>query len=223
MATGIYTAQLDQMTSTLLQMGELIAQALDFSENALEHHEEELRQQAKQLDKRINALNDELEAQVVRLFTHAAPFASDLRFVIAILKASGSLERMGDLAKSITKHMARMKVSFSAPVHDALHDLVRVNREMLSDVLESVRTRDAERALAAWRKDDVADEACARVFDIIREEMVREPAAAGQLADVLFAAKNFERMADYCADIAKMVIYVVTGSRPNKDVLKNSA
>lgn len=223
MATGIYTAQLDQMTSTLLQMGELIAQALDFSENALEHHEEELRQQAKQLDKRINALNDELEAQVVRLFTHAAPFASDLRFVIAMLKASGSLERMGDLAKSITKHMARMKVPFSAPVHDALHALVAVNREMLADVMESVRTRDADRALAAWRKDDVADEACARVFDIIREEMAREPAAAGQLADVLFAAKNFERMADYCADIAKMVIYVVTGSRPHKDVLKNSA
>ena len=160
---------------------------------------------------------------MVRLFTQAAPFASDLRFVIAILKASGSLERMGDLAKSITKHMARLKVPFSDPVHKALHDLVQVNREMLTEALQSMRTRDVEQAIAAWRKDDVADEACARVFDIIREEMSRDPATAGQLADVLFAAKNFERMADYCADIAKMVIYVVTGSRPHKDLLKNSA
>jgi phosphate transport system protein len=221
--TGIYTAQLDQMTNTLLQMGELIGQALDFSESALEHHEDVLRLQAKELDKRINALNDELEGQVIRLFTHAAPFASDLRFVIAILKASGSLERAGDLAKSTTKHMARLKVPFNDAVLMALRELVSINREMLKDVLESVRTRNVEQAVIAWRKDDVADAACARVFDIIREEMSRDPAAAGQLADVLFAAKNFERMADYCADIAKMVIYVVTGERPHKDVLKNSA
>lgn len=223
MASGIYTAQLDEMTQTILQMGELIAQALDFSENALEHHEDELRQQAKQLDKKINALNDALEGQVIKMFTHAAPFASDLRFVIAILKTAGSLERAGDLAKSTTKHMARLQVPCSATVLGALHELVRVNREMLKDALMALQTRDTDLALAAWRRDDVADDACARVFDAIRDEMASHPAAAGQLADVLFAAKNFERIADYCADIAKMVIYVVTGTRPHKDMLKDGA
>lgn len=218
--TGIYTAQLDQMTGTLLEMGTLIAQALDLSERALVHHEEALRQEAKELDKRINALNDELEKQVVRMFTQAAPFASDLRFVIALLKSSGSLERAGDLAKSTTKHMVRLQVPFNDAVLEALRELVEVNRQMLKEVLESVQTRNVEQAFSAWKKDDVADAACARVFDIIRQEMARDPSAAPLLADVLFAAKNFERMADYCADIAKMVIYVVTGERPHKDVLK---
>ncbi|MBY0354199.1 MAG: phosphate signaling complex protein PhoU [Rickettsiales bacterium] len=217
---GIYTAQLDQMTQTLSQMGELIAQALDFSESALEHHERALGLQAKELDKRINALNEQLEAQVIRLFTHAAPFASDLRFVIAILKASGSLERAGDLAKSTTKHMAKLDFSFSEDVLAALRELVNVNRQMLAGVILSMRNRDVEQALEAWRMDDVADAACRRVFEIIRHKMTQEPARAGQLADLLFAAKNFERMADYCADIAKMVIYVVTGEHPHKDVLR---
>ncbi len=214
-----YNEQFEQVTTALVTMGGKVHEAMEIARQSLHQRDDALRMRAKANDKEINALHEQVNIRIADLFAMHHPMADDLRFAISALKISAALERIGDIAKGITKRMVRLEAPFPPQALDALEKLVVIDREMIEDALTAVRTRDKELATRIWKRDEEADEVCRQVFRNILGATPGGTENMPLLVDILFAAKNFERMADYATGIAKAVIYIETGVKPHKSIL----
>lgn len=218
-AVKSYASRFDGITETLAEMGAHVRVAIEIAGQALAMRDEALRQRAKENDKQINRLNERTLERINEMLATQHPMASDLRYVVSALRIAGALERAGDLAKGVVKRMARLHVEFPATTREAMRRQIEVNLDMLEGALAALRARDAKQALAVWKRDDEADQLCRDVFQAVLTEMPRDPVEAPHLVDILFAAKNLERMADYIVAVAKAIHYVETGETPKKALL----
>jgi phosphate transport system protein len=215
-----YDRKLQELKDTFLEMGEHVKHSVHITQNALTVREESLYEEIRASDKRINKLNDHTEELVTQVIALMNPMAMDLRFVTSALKVALYLERAGDLVKNTTRRLVRSPVSIPEDVKPLFLELMELDISMLDDALDAVRNSDAEKAIAVWKRDDEADELCSKIFELLRARMLSEPPSAPHLVDLMFAAKNLERFADYTTNLAKTVHYVLTGNKAKKDLLK---
>ncbi len=216
-----FDAKMNDISNNIVKMGEKVVDSVHLCGKALQSNDEDLITNAKIVEKEINALSDLIEQQVTECIALMNPMAVDLRFITSALRIAISLERAGDMAKSITKRMVRLQTQLPELVLQKLQALVQVDVEMLNQALEAVGQRSQEKALSVWRRDDEADDLCRDALNAGREAMQANPNDAHLLMDVLFAAKNLERIADYATSLAKTVYYVESGERPKKSLLAN--
>lgn len=218
-----YDHKLQELRDTFLSMGELVKASIELTQQALNNQQADLYQKIKENDKKINALDDKVEELVTQIIALMNPMAMDLRFVTSALKVSLFLERAGDLAKNTTKRLSRLEINVPTKTKAMLEDLIVTDLKMLEAALEAVKNSDADKAIYVWKSDDEADNLCKDIFEELRAQMIRTPNDAPHLADIMFAAKNLERLADYATNLAKTVHYVLTGEKPKKNLLKQES
>lgn len=217
--TATYNARFQEITSHLLQMGELVNEELTLAAASFSARDKDLHDKVRESDRKVNALNENTERLIAKMLTMQHPMASDLRYILSAHKVAVSLERIGDIAKGITKRMVRMETPFPEAVLPELTMLVTVVKEMITASLQAFSDRNPDLATGVWRRDEEADNLCRRVFALVITDMQKAPLHAHHMIDYLFAAKNFERAADYATGIAKTVHYVATGVKPKKSIL----
>ena len=110
--------------------------------------------------------------------------------------------------------------AFHYQYHPLTRRMVEIVRSMVGDALIAIETRNPEQALAVWKRDKQVDDLYHTILRGLQEEMQRHPEAVESATHFVFAAKNFERIADYATSLARTVHYVTTGTPPGKDVLK---
>jgi phosphate transport system protein len=171
-------------------------------------------------DKRLDTLEIETERQAVQLIALRAPMASDLRDVVAALKISGVVERIGDYAKNIAKRVPLLESMGKSEPLSLLPEMARIATGMVHDVLDAFLERDAEAAVRVCERDSAVDDFYDSVFRTLLTHMMENPHSIGQSAHLLFVAKNLERVGDHATNIAEMVYYAATGEhmtdRPGK-------
>jgi phosphate transport system protein len=219
----IYSQYLETITDAILVMGEQAKASLEYVKAANLEPDEELRFKVKANDKEINRLQDTVEDEIIRMVAMQPPFSADLRYILSAVKIASGLERIGDFAKNSTKYLVTLPVDYQKQAHGLLDKMLETNVAMLENSLQALRDRDASEALNVWKTDEQVDEMCDECFDVIRQQMQQEPEYASDLASVLMIAKNLERVSDYCADIAKMVIFITTGKHPTKGMLDDTS
>ena len=208
----LFTAELEALGQDLVAMSRLVGTAIDDAGTALLTADLALAEQVIAADHAIDAMEKDLDERCVLLIAQQQPVASDLRTIVAALRMSASLERMGDLARHLAE-IARLRYpspTVPAPLHDLfrrLHDgAVRIAGEVTA-VLES---RDVAMARAI---DDVAD-----LLDRLHEETFAATLGGTldltpqQVVDITLAARYFERFGDHAVSVASRVVYLVTGS-----------
>lgn len=218
-ATATYNARFQEITDHLLKMSELVEEELSLAEASFTARDKDLHEKVRESDRKVNALNENTEKLIAKMLTVQHPMASDLRYVLSAHKVAVALERIGDIAKGITKRMVRMETPFPQAVLPELEALVTVVKQMLRASVQAFSERVPEMATEVWRRDEEADDLCRRVFALVITDMQKSPLHAHHMIDYLFAAKNFERAADYATGIAKTVHYVATGVKPKKSIL----
>ncbi|MFO1243272.1 MAG: phosphate signaling complex protein PhoU [Rickettsiales bacterium] len=216
-----YNTRFKEITDHLTRMAELVDEELTLAQKSLGEADKTLHEQVRASDKKVNALNDETEKLIAKMFMMQNPMASDLRYILSAYKAAVSLERIGDIAKGVTKRMVRKENPLRDNVRVELSSLVEVDKQMINSAIKSFIEQTPDTATEVWRRDEEADNLCRRVFALVIAEMQKSPLEAHHMIDYLFAAKNFERVADYATGIAKTVHYVATGVRPKKSILEN--
>lgn len=217
-----YAAQMGRITSRLEEMGALVADAIAIAGHAVTQRDQALRQQAKANDKDINALQDHIDQQIAEMFMKQTPMASELRFILSAHTIANELERAGDLAKNTTKRLVRCGVDFPPEVLERIRRLVEVDADMLRAALAAFRSHDEKAALAVWKRDDEADKLCREAYSTLIQNICTTPGNEAGMVDALFAVKQFERIADYASNIAKTVLYVTTGEKPQKEILEDN-
>ena len=204
-------------------MGGLVENALGQAFEALEKRDPRLAEAVIESDKAIDRLEKEVDDQVVTMIALRQPLADDLRQVIAALRITSDLERIGDLAKNIAKRaLAISQEPYPKQLMSGLRNMGERALRQLKDVLDAYAERNSELALAVWRADEQIDAMYNSVFRELLTYMMEDPRNIGLCTHLLFGAKNIERIGDHTTNIAEIVHYLVHGEpitddRPKSD------
>ena len=164
------------------------------------------------MDKRLDALQREVEETSVLVIARRQPVGIDLREIVAAMRISGDLERVGDLAKNIAKRAVTLSQEQRLPrAMIGLRHMGELAALQLKDVLDAYSQRDVERADAVWLRDQEIDALEDSVFRDLLTFMMEDPRNITICAQLLFCSKNVERVGDHATNIAETVHYILTG------------
>ena len=177
-------------------------------------------------DKRIDALEQEIDKLTVRIFALRAPMADDLREVIAALKISGMLERIGDYAKNIAKRADSIIGRETFEPLTLIPAMAEIAGEMVHDVLTAYAARDPAMAIEICERDAKVDAFYESIFRNLVSHMMENPKTITSAAQLLFVARNLERIGDHATNIAEMVYFAATadylGNRADRAAVPSS-
>jgi len=205
---------INSLRALVAQMGGLTEDSIDKAMTALTTGDVALAQKVVAQDARIDELDANIEKLAVQTLALRAPMADDLREVVAILKISGVVERMGDYAKNIAKRVETVSHPSHLEPLSLLPSMARIAREMVKDALDAVAARDSRLALQVIERDRAVDDFYNSIFRTMVTFMMENPKMISESAHILFIAKNLERIGDHATNIAEMVHYVATGEKP---------
>jgi phosphate transport system protein len=207
-----YEDELELLDKKIAQMGGLAEHNLGQAFDALQKRDPRLADMVIAADRSIDILEKDVEEQVISMIARRQPMANDLRHVIAALRITSDLERIGDLAKNIAKRASAIADEpHPKPVISGLGHMVEMALKQLKLVLDAYAERDAERALEVWQNDQLIDAMYNSLFRELLTYMMENPRNIGISTHLLFGAKNLERVGDHTTNIAETVYYLATG------------
>jgi phosphate transport system protein len=216
-----FDGEISQLRGLIAEMGGLAEVAIRDSIDALTRHDDDLARQVVAADARLDALEAEVDRLAVRTIALRAPMADDLRDVIAALKISGVLERIGDYAKNIAKRVNEMEGRAKVEPITLVPAMAEIAQGMVRDVLNAYGARDAQLAVEVIRRDEKLDQFYNTLFRSLVTHMMENPQTITSAAQLLFVARNLERIGDHATNVAEMVYYAATGEYCSERELKD--
>lgn len=219
-----FDQELRTISSRIAEMGGLAEEQLNHALQAVATRDNELAAQVVQNDERIDALETKLEDLAIQLLARRQPVAQDLRAVVAALKIASTLERIGDLSKNVAKRSLHLNENKPIRVSSSIVRMGRQTQALLGDVLNAYTQRDTKMAVSVWRRDVEIDEMYNSIFRELITYMMEDGRTISLCSQLLFVAKNLERIGDHTTFIAEMIYFVVEGEklgdeRPKADPL----
>ncbi|MEH3121474.1 MAG: phosphate signaling complex protein PhoU [Sphingomonas phyllosphaerae] len=208
-----FDQDIGQLRGLISQMGGLAESAIADAMIALQRGDAALAERIAADDKRIDAMETEVERTAVRIIALRAPMADDLREVVAALKIASVIERIGDYAKNIARRVPRIESEHRIEPLSILPAMGRMAAAMVHDVLNAFAARNPEAALAVCERDNALDDFYDSIFRTLVTFMVENPKTISECAQLLFVAKNLERIGDHATNVAEMVYFAATGVR----------
>ena len=207
-----FDEDITRLRGLIAEMGGLAEVSVNEAMEALVRGPEDLARTVIQRDKRIDEFEMEIDRLAIRILALRAPMADDLREVIASLKIAGVIERIGDYAKNIAKRVGHIEGRQRFEPLTLLPAMAEVASEMVHDVLTAYAARDAEAAREIVLRDAKVDAFYDSIFRNLVSHMVENPASITSAAQLLFVARNIERIGDHATNIAEQVYYAATGT-----------
>lgn len=207
-----FQLQLAELKDRLLAMAALSQQAVEAAVDAYLQRDEGLCQYVRQNETAINSAQRELDEMAYELLAKEQPMAIDLRFILAVIKITGDLERIGDQSVGIARRTreALALESFELPV-----DFVAMadsTTRMIRSAIQSLLDGDARLAEHVREMDDEVDRLNRRAHADLLDLIQKDPQHTRQAMNGLFVARSLERIADHASNIATDVIFWIRGA-----------
>jgi phosphate transport system protein len=207
-----FDSEISQLRGLIAEMGGLAELAIAEAIDALVHHDVDKARSVVINDAKLDALDAEVDRLALRVIALRAPMADDLRDIIAALKISGVIERIGDYAKNIAKRVAQMeRISKFEPL-TLIPAMAEISQSMVRDVLNAYVARDAQLAVEVIDRDQKVDNFYNSIFRNLVAHMMEKPSTISSAAQLLFVARNLERIGDHATNVAEMVYFAATGN-----------
>jgi phosphate transport system protein len=199
------------LNNILLDMGGMVAQSVHRSVLALVERNADYAYQVMRDETAIDECDIRIDAMVASLIAREQPVASDMRLVVAAIKISTDLERMGDLSVAIAARAVTLMglPALHTPIN--LTDLAGLVESMVLRCLDSFVRRDTQEAREVLASDNGVDEMRAAIQHQVIGMMKQDPAMIERALDHLIVARSLERIGDHARNIAEGVIYLVQG------------
>lgn len=217
-----YGQELAALRDKIIQMGGMVESQVAAAALAVVHQDSRAATEAVEKDPAVDALEREIEAQVIRMLALRQPMAQDLRQIVTSLKMTGDLERIGDYAANVAKRSIVL-AEFTLPYSlSGIGNMSRLVQENLQLIIDAISESDPEKAMQVWRADQAIDDIYNAIFRELITYMMEDPRNITPCTHLLFIAKNLERIGDHATNIAETVYYAVTGdslpeARPKGD------
>ena len=206
-----FDEELQQLKAKLLRMGGLAEGQIQNALQALIARDSVLAAQVIEGDHRVNALDVEIDEDCIRLLALQQPAARDLRLITTAMKIATELERISDLAESISERAIELN---REPQLKPYIDIPRMGNwavTMVKESLDSFVRGDVYLAQKVLKDDDFVDDLMGQLFRELLSYMLEDPRTISRAIRLTFVAKSIERAADHATNIAELVIYLVEG------------
>ncbi len=213
---------LKKLRDMLTEMGGIVENQMALAAEAILNRDPATAAQVVAEDPKVDALEREIEQFVIRMLALRQPMAGDLRRIVAGLKVTGDLERIGDYAANVAKRsivLGQYALPYSLT---GLAHMARMVQDQLKSIIDALGANDSEKAVEVWRSDRVVDDIYNALFRELITYMMEDPRNITPCTHLLFIAKNLERIGDHATNIAETVYYAVEGevlpeTRPKGD------
>ena len=218
-----YDQELKRLHSMIADMGGIVESQVANAAEAIQERDPGIASQVIEDDKKVDALEHEVEQFVIRMLALRQPMAGDLRQIVSALKMTGDLERIGDYASNVAKRsivLSSIALPFSL---SGIGHMAQLVQENLKDTIDAIGEEDPDKALQVWGADQAIDDLYNTIFRELITYMMEDPRNITPCTHLLFIAKNLERIGDHATNIAETVYYAVKGevipqARPKGDM-----
>ena len=210
-----FDREMEALLAQLVLMSGLVERALTDSADALEKLDTGAAERLIAADAAIDALDEQINLDAAGIIARRGPTASDLRLILAVMRTSASLERVGDLAKNVAKRT--LPLAQARQVEGATGTIRRMAKMvalMLEEAMRALTRKDAVLAADVRARDVDIDQMYNNLFRTLLTHMLENQANITASMHLHFIAKNIERAGDHATGIAEQAIYLATGQLP---------
>lgn len=203
------------INQTGFEMLILCKSQLEKAKEALVNHDTDLAEEVMNTEKRVNSLDLKIEKDCEKFLALYTPVAVDLRFIMAVLKINGELERIADHAYNISKYVVEKDLKipphlFKVLEFDKMYETID---SMMDNITFAYTEKDVKTARKVFKKDKVLDKINIKSFRIIEEEIKKDPAIIQQALLLFTVVKKLERIGDLIKNIAEEIIFYVDAEK----------
>jgi phosphate transport system protein len=209
-----FDSELNTVSSRVMEMGGLVESQIQQAIFALSQFNSEAANQVLETEKRVNAMEVEIDHDLSSIIARRQPTARDLRLLIAISKTTANLERVGDEAEKIARMVLSIIRSGSPRALPASE--LRVASDLaagqMRKALDAFARLDTTAAVSILKEDNLIDREFDSFVRVLITYMMEDPRMISPSLDLLFVAKAIERVGDHAKNIAELIIYIVKGA-----------
>jgi phosphate transport system protein len=206
-----FTDELEGLVSAVSRMGGLAEKAVIDSIRAMSGRDIRVAQEVIAKDVEIDDAQRDIEKRIMRLLALRHPMAKDLRQTIAALKLAADIERIGDLARSISRRAITIIDHEPIALTRSIERMGKLACNQLKQVLDAYNSHQVGGAISVWFQDEELDDHYASLFRELLTYMMEDPRKIGPATHLLFVAKNIERIGDHCTNMAEVIHFLETG------------
>lgn len=214
--------ELEQIKIKVFEMADLSIEAIRKSINSLANADIPLSHEIIENDKLIDKLELDIDDECIKFLVTRQPAASDLRFILAMLKINTDLERIGDLSTNIAKETIKID---GGTLLKPLIDIPRMGEisiKMIEKSFNAITEKDVEKAKEVIEMDDEIDKLNLQIYRELFTYMGESTRNVSQCLSLILVAKALERIGDHVKNIAERAIYYIEGQDiRHKDVNEN--
>ncbi|HHT9125067.1 MAG TPA: phosphate signaling complex protein PhoU [Candidatus Brocadiia bacterium] len=209
--TKRFEEELAELKKCTLKMGNLVEIAISKSIKALLDRDVKLAEEVIGADDDINHIEIVIDEKCLDLLALRQPVAIDLRFIAAIMKMNGELERIGDLAVNIAERAKYLATQPELKISLDFTRMMEFTQKMVRESLDALVNKDAKLARKVCLEDDVVDDLNRQMFLELIEHMKEDPETIERSTHLMLVSRHLERIADQATNIAEDVVYMVEG------------
>ena len=202
---------LNDLKTRVARMSANVQQLVEQAVESVFSADPKLAQQAIDLDRKIDDEEVKVEKLAIDLLALHQPAASDLRLITSIIKVNNDLERVGDCAVNVAQRVLPLTRQGAYTPPNDLRLMGNSVVAILRDTIKAFNLGDANLARQVLRSDDVVDALYHQIVQDMLAGMESDGSQANTDLSNIMIAKNLERIADHCTNIAEDVIYVQSG------------
>lgn len=206
-----FKIEMERLHRDLLAMCSAVEELISESVQGLQNRSRSLAAELCVRDREIDELDIRIEEECLKIFALYNPVANDLRRVAAVMKISGDLERVGDLAVNIAERSADIASFADFPLPDRLSEMATEALSMLHSSIDSYVEMDAVKARHVCARDDGVDALNVQLLEQLRDDMTADPARVDPGMHLFSCIRHIERVADHATNIAEDVVYLIEG------------
>ena len=205
--------ELVKLNKKILKMGAMVEDRVRKAASSINQYDDAIIQKLKLSDYEIDDIEIDIEEDCLKILALYHPVASDLRFIVAVIKINKEIERIADTAVSIAQRLESIHRNRNGlPVAFDYSIMADKAIQMLKMSLDSLVSRDSSMARRVFMLDDEVDNLRNKAYTAIKEMLRKDSSDPGSLINTYLLARHLERIGDRATNIAEEVIYLVEGS-----------
>ncbi|QNI04564.1 phosphate signaling complex protein PhoU [Halomonas sp. SH5A2] len=207
-----FNHELEELKTHLMAMGGMVEKQVQDAVFALLESDSRLAEKVRDNDRQVNDLQLQIDDECTRILARRQPAASDLRLVLAVIRATSDLERIGDEASKIARNALSLSENSST-----VRGLVEVRhisehvRKMLRDSLTAFARFDTELAMQVVREDEFVDSEYGSAMRSLMTFMMEDSRSITSVLSIMWVLRALERVGDHANNLAEHVVYLVKG------------
>ena len=207
-----YEDELIELARSISEMGGLVEKAISNATDALIRSDADLALATVAADKKVDAMQAQIDEMAVSIIARRQPMAQDLRLVIASIHVANDLERIGDMAKSTARRSTQFEgIGMSSQFKNGLRHMGELVQRQVKLALDAFAARDKDMAVDVVERDTDVDALYVSLFRELLTYMMEDPRNITMCTHLLFCGKNLERVGDHSTNIAEQAYFLATG------------